>query len=122
MANSKSTGEYKEYATIDTAPSALGYWTNEVSPRGRGRGIIRALFFSIRETEQDSSAGASGIIPTLQFRCDGDAGWQDYRNDGTAFAIGDCKQVSISAAKRKWRLGVKDGGYTSGSITLGFDW
>jgi len=27
MANSKSSGEYYEYATIDTAPEAAGYWT-----------------------------------------------------------------------------------------------
>lgn len=122
MANSKASGEHHEYATIDTAPAAGGYWTNIVSPRGRNKGIMRVLFFSVRETVPDASAGASVITPIVQFRCTGDVGWTDYNNDDIAFIVGDRKNIKISGGGVQWRAGVHNGDYTSGSFTLGFDW
>jgi len=32
MANSKTSGVHREYATVNIAPSALGYFTNIIYP------------------------------------------------------------------------------------------
>lgn len=129
MANSKSSGAYKEYATVNTAPSGteLGYWTNEVCLRdklnaGQAKGH---MYFSIRENEADSSdaSDTSVITVTLQFKCDGDLGWQDYLPlDASEIAVGNRLVIEDTGAAVRWRAGVKDGNYTSGSYTFGFDW
>jgi hypothetical protein len=129
MANEKSSGQYKEYATVDTQPSGsdLGYWTNEVCLRdlfneGRAKG---KMYFSIREFETDSSAASdtSSMTVTLQFKCDGDLGWQDYVDfAGSTLAVGNRLEIEDIGAAVRWRAGVKDGDYTSGKITFGFDW
>lgn len=128
MANSRSPGEFHEYATIDTQPSgdALGYWTNDVSPRELQKKLkISRVYFSIREAESDSSQASdtSSMTVTLQYKCPGDAGWQDYVSlDGSSLAVGNRLMIEDFAAAMQWRAGVKDGDYTSGSITVGFDW
>ena len=128
MANSRSSGEFKEYATINTAPSgaALGYWTNEVVPRDLKKRLkIEAFYFSIREYESDSSQASdtSSMTVSLQFMCVGDLGWQDYKSlDGASLAVGNRLEITDFGAGARWRAGVKDGDYTSGSITVGFDW
>lgn len=116
MANSKSSGDYYEYATIDTAPEAAGYWTNAVSIRRKGNDI-RNLFFSIREGDTDSVATVK-----LQFKCPGDTGWTNYYNDGNDWNIGDRKWVDSNASGVQWRAGVESGGFTSGKVFIGFDW
>ena len=128
MANSRSSGSYHEYATVDTAPSGLelGYWTNAVSLREKAKTHkIDKMFFSIREQEADSSEASDTSVATvvLQFRCSDDAGWQDFNyNDDTALKAGDRVIIEDMGAGVSWRAGIKDGGYTSGSMTFGFDW
>lgn len=129
MANSKSSGQFKEYATVDTAPSGaeLGYWTNEVCLRDKiNEGLAKdKMFFSIRETEADSSQASdtSSMTISLQFKCDGDLGWQDYVPlDGSEIAVGNRLLIEDHGAGARWRAGVKDGNYTSGKLTFGFDW
>jgi hypothetical protein len=120
MANSRRSGQYYEYATVDTdiASEDVGYFTNAISPRN----IIKEqkakqIFFSIRETDAESAP--SVITVGLQFKCYGDAFWQDYNE---TFSIGDRKVIEESAGYVEWRAGVKAGDVTSGSVTFGFDW
>ena len=129
MANSRSSGQFKEYATVDTQPSGatLGYWTNEVCLRDKQNdGVAKEkMYFSIRENESDSSGASdtSSMTVTLQYKCDGDAGWQNYVPlDGSALAVGNRLVIEDTGAAARWRAGVKDGDYTSGSLTFGFDW
>lgn len=129
MANSKSSGDYKEYATVDTQPSGseLGYWTNEVCLRDKvNDGTAKGkMYFSIREFETDSSGASdtSSMTITLQFKCDGDAGWQDYLDfAGSTLAVGNRLIIEDTAAGVRYRAGVKDGDFISGKITFGFDW
>ena len=112
MANAQTSGNNKEYATVDTTPGASGYWTNAVNMRGKG---LSYMFFSIR--------GTGTATVTLQFRCDGDAAWTDYNNEGTDFVTGDRKIIEGTSGGTSWRAGVKDdAAYTSGSVSFGFDW
>jgi len=129
MANSRSSGQFKEYATVDTQPSGteLGYWTNEVCLRDKQKdGMAKdKMYFSIREQEADSSEASdtSSMTVALQYKCDGDAGWQDYVSlDGSALAVGNRLIIEDIGAATRWRAGVKDGSYTSGAVTFGFDW
>jgi hypothetical protein len=129
MANSRSTGDFKEYATIDTQPSGtdLGYWTNEVCLRDKqNSGLAKdKMWFSIREFEADSSEASdtSSMTVTLQFKCDGDAGWQDYVDfAGSTLARGNRLVIEDTGAGARYRAGVKDGDFTSGKVTVGFDW
>ena len=123
-----SSDTYKEYVTIDEQPSGdtLGYWTNEVDPRElQKKKNVKKIYFSIREYETDSSQASdtSSMTVSLQFKCDGDLGWQDYVSlDGSELAMGNRLVMEDFAANVKWRAGVKDGDYTSGSVTVGFDW
>ena len=129
MANTKSSGTYKEYATVNTAPSGseLGYWTNEVCLRDKVKdGVAKdKMYFSIRENDADSSgfSETSSMTVVLQFKCDGDAGWQNYLdlNEAT-LAVGNRLTIEDTGAAVRWRAGVEDGGFTSGSVTFGFDW
>jgi hypothetical protein len=129
MANSRSTGDFKEYATIDTQPSGtdLGYWTNEVCLRDKQKDWLAKdkMWFSIREFEADSSEASdtSSMTVTLQFKCDGDAGWQDYVDfAGSTLARGNRLVIEDTGAGARYRAGVKDGDFTSGKVTVGFDW
>ncbi|MFW6246752.1 MAG: hypothetical protein ACOC22_01055 [bacterium] len=116
MANSKISGEYKEYASVDTAPGADGYWTNIVNMRVKN---LNFMFFSIRDG--GAEAAASGKV-TLQFRCDGDSDWTDYYNDGSDFNVGERKKIEGAGGAVKWRAGIKEGDFTSGTVNFGFDW
>jgi len=129
MANSRSSGVNKEYATVDTAPSGvlLGYWTNEVCLRDKVvAGVAREkMWFSIRENDADSSgfSDTSSMTVLLQFKCEGDAGWQNFADfGGNDLAIGNRLIIEDTGAAVRWRAGVEDGSYTSGSYTFGFDW
>jgi hypothetical protein len=122
MANSRDSALNREYATVDTDPeSTWGYFTNPVNPRDKS---VKEIFFSIRETDLDDSSGApaSVVVVTLQFKCPGDADWQDYYNDGVDYEIGQREKIEDHGAGVLWRAGVKWDGYTSGSVTFGFDW
>lgn len=119
MANSKKSGVFREYATVDTAPEPAGYWTNVVKPKDQG---IKKLYFSIREAAGSDST-ASIMTVKLQFKCPDDTGWQDYLDNGSDWAIGTRIILEEFAAGVHWRAGVPDfSAYTSGSLTFGFDW
>ena len=126
MANARSSTDFHEYATVDEAPIGLGYFTNTVNPRAT-RQIRKEgrIYFSIREEDADSSAQSdiSDITVTLQFRCEGDAGWQDYQPlDGSELATGNRLMIEDSGQGVTWRAGVLDGAHQGGSVTFGFDW
>jgi len=127
MGNSRSSGVNKEYATIDTQPGAAGYFSNSVSVRYlRSKKKISKVFFSIRETNTDISAAPSAlstITVVLQFMCEGDLGWTDYIPlDASTLAIGNRFEIGDLGASVHWRAGVVSDGFTSGSVTFGFDW
>ena len=126
MANARSSTDFHEYAIVDEAPIGLGYFTNTVNPRAT-RQIRKEgrIYFSIREEDADSSAQSdiSDITVTLQFRCEGDAGWQDYQPlDGSELATGNRLMIEDSGQGVIWRAGVLDGAHQGGSVTFGFDW
>jgi len=126
MANSRTSGAFKRYATVDTAPDELGYFTGEVDLRDtrKTKGENR-VYFSIREYEADSSGASdtSDITVNLQFKCEGDLGWQDYVPlDGSALVVGNRVTIEDSGAAVLWRAGVKWYNYGGGTITFGFDW
>jgi len=109
-ANSQATHNNYEYATVDTAPGASGYGTNEVKVRKKSSRQNQQVWFSIR--------GTGVMTVTLQFKCTGDSDYTDYEDyTGT-----ERKVVDGGASGVVWRAIVKDGGHTSGSKTFGFDW
>ena len=111
MANSKLNKERSAYASIDTAPGADGYWSDSVSMTSKN---TKALFFS-------QSGGGEGTV-SLQYQLNHTAAaWTDYVTtetfeDGVRFRLDDF------AAGVKWRAGIKNAGYTSGTVVCGFDW
>ena len=110
MANSKSNGDRYSYATIDTAPGADGYWCDSVSMSKKNAGC---LFFSY---------GGGGVATvTLQFQRQDDTGWTDYLTDET-LTDGARLILDDHGAGVKWRAGVKNGGLSSGTNRIGFDW
>ena len=124
MANSRSSDDYYEYATVHEEPAGDGYFTNTVGIRQKkGRDYV---FFSIRETGIMSDTGDGVMRVTLQFKCPGDDVWTDY-----AVYTKVCRKVlEGGGAGVVWRAGVKDDvsseaetqNYTSGEFTFGFDW
>lgn len=127
MANERNQGVNKEYATVDTNPGSAGYFTNVVDIRHLNKTEkISKIFFSIREHEADISAAPSAlssVTVVLQFKCDGDNAWSDYVSlAGEALAIGNRLAIEDTGAGVSWRAGVVSDGYTSGSVTFGFDW
>lgn len=125
MANSKVSNDYYEYATVDTAPDSAeeGYFTEPLSARKLHKNKnVKGFFFSVRESSNDWSTDASVITVQLQFKCAGDDRWQKYYNGGTDFVAGDRVFIEDTGANIWWRAGVHYDGYTSGSLTFGFDW
>ena len=110
MANSKSNSDRHAYATIDTAPGADGYWCDSVSPAKKN---ATPMWFSY---------GGGGVATvTLQFQRPGDTGWTDYTTDET-LEDGAMFIMEAWGAGVKWRAGVKNGGLSSGTNRIGFDW
>lgn len=111
MANSKLNGERYRYASIDTAPGADGYWSDAISMSS-----VRtdALFAS-------RSGGGVGTIHIQYKLPHTGATWQDYY---TTESLVDGMRLRISdhGAGVKWRVGVKNGNYTSDTIIVGLDW
>lgn len=107
MANDRSSSEYYEYGTVDTAPEADGYFTNAISLKNKK---VAQVYFSLR--------GTGTITVTLQFKCPGDAAWSDY----DTYTEAGRKLIEGGAGGVQWRAGVKQGDMTDGSMTFGFDW
>jgi len=127
MANSRDSDTNREYATVDTLPGASGYFTNEVNPRTKGKtDKVHRIFFSIRESEADVSEAASAastVTVLLQFKCPEDTGWTTFVPlDSSSLAIGNRIALEDAGLGVHWRAGVVSDGYTSGSVTFGFDW
>jgi len=109
MANAKTTDDYYQYATVDSAPAAAGYWTNAVGIR-QLKGV-ESIWFSIR--------GTGEMNVTLQFKCPGDTDWTDYNSYNTS---NQRKLIRGGGAGVHWRAGVKQGDRISGECIFGFDW
>jgi hypothetical protein len=127
MANSRASGTNYEYATVDTNPGAAGYFTNSICPRDKFKEMkVQKIFFSIRETNADISANPSAlstVTVVLQFKCQEDAAWTDFVDlAGSTLAIGNRIVLEDIGNGVDWRAGVVDDGFTSGSVTFGFDW
>ena len=114
MANRQVNGEKYAAAIIDTAPSTGGYWTSAVAFIRTGVDIEKAIF-SVR--------GSGTATPILQFRDRNvDSDWTDFYNEGVAFVSGDAIEITSKVIGLEWRAGVKEGGYSSGEITVGINW
>ena len=111
MANSKLSGGNYRKAIIDTAPGADGYWTAGVSPRGKS---TDRLFMSIAE-EGDSDTFTATV--TLQFKAPGDSEWQVYATYTEA-----TREIIEDSGATQWRIGVDNGDYTSGTVSVTIDW
>ena len=112
MGNKRSDDSQYEYATVDTAPGADGYFTSIIDSAKISVGWKR-LYFSTR--------GSGVMIITLQFKCIGDDDWSDY---DSYTSTDSCKRKIIEGGVGgiQWRAGVKQEDYTSGSMRFGFDW
>ena len=111
MANSRDSDTYYEDVTINTAPGVEGYWTNAVGNlRERDK-----IYMSLRETG-DSSAFSATV--TVQFKTPRDDDWQDY----DTYTSTTREIFEVNGPGVKWRVGVKNGDYTDGEVTVGFDW
>jgi len=116
--------EYREYYMVDTPVGAAGVFTGEVDIRTlkEDKGIDR-IFFSIREEQDEGSIDDSVCTVVLQFKCEGDARWQTYVPlDGSTLAIGNRLLIKDDGSAMKYRAGVLEDGFTSGSLVFGFDW
>lgn len=111
MANSKTTGLRYRQATINAAPGAAGYFTVPVNPRGRK---VDRLYMSIAETGDSASFDAT---VTLQFKPDGVDDWQDYDT-----YTEETREIIEDAGNCDWRVGVIQGDYTDGEVTVQIDW
>ena len=111
MANQKLNGPRYSYASIDTAPGADGYWSDSVS---MSKANANELFASI------SGGGVATV--TLQYMLPhSGAAWTDYTTSETLESGGRFRMDDHGAGV-KWRIGVKNGNYTSDTIIVGFDW
>ena len=115
--------EYREYAVVDSAVGE-GYFTGEVVMATlKSAKSIERIFFSIREEADAGSIDDSVITVSLQFQCLGDERWQNYVPlDGSTLAIGNRLRIEDDGSAVKWRAGVEEDNYTSGSSIFGFDW
>lgn len=110
MANVREESGYQR-VIVSEAPGAGGFFTTGVNPKRRG---ISKMYVSVRETGDSSTFTAT---VTLQFRVSGDDDWQDYE---VYEAI--TRKIIEDGGSTYWRIGVKQGDYTEGSITCGIDW
>jgi hypothetical protein len=106
----KDSEARRRYATVDTGPSSPGYFTDEVNMSKIGK---RKVFFSVRDMGTSFDATV-----TLQFKCIGDDGWSDYDTYSSSIR----KAIEGEGEHVRWRAGIKDTDYTSGTVRFGFDW
>jgi len=111
MANAKLNGPRFKYASIDAAPGADGYWCESVSMVN-----VKAdeLFLNV-------SGGGSATV-TVQYKLPHTGAiWTDYTTSET-LTTGARFRLDDHGAGVKWRVGVKNTAYSSGTIIVGFDW
>lgn len=108
MANSKTSVDFRKYATVDSTPSASGFVTDSVDFRGEDEDCI-SFFIT----------GTGTMIVTLQFRNAAvSSSWTDF----ASFGDNERFRLKGGSVGEQWRAIVKNGDYTSGSKTFGFDW
>lgn len=111
MANSQNGNDRYSYAVVDTAPGADGYWCGIVSMNFKG---VQELFWS-------RSGGGVGTV-TIQFLLPYEgATWQDLTTSEN-LVDGERFKLDGQGAGVKWRTGIKNAAYTSGTVIVGFDW
>lgn len=110
MANSREETGYQR-VVIDEAPGSEGFFTTGVNSKRRG---ISKMYVSVRETG-DSSLFTATV--TLQFRVSGDDDWQDYETYTEVI-----RKIIEDGGSAWWRVGIKNGDYTEGTVTCGIDW
>ena len=111
-ANSRSSGNTYEFAEVDTAPGASGYYTNSVNLCDKKR-VSRhdSVWFVI--------SGTGSMTVTLQFKLVGQTTWTDY----DTYTSVEYKVLDAGACGGEaWRAIVKSGAYSSGSMEFGFTW
>ena len=113
MANTKTgmTGTRHRYAKIDAAPTAAGYWSDSVSMSAVN---ANELFLNV------SGGGSATVVIQYMLPHTG-AIWTDYTTSET-LTTGARFRLDDHGAGVKWRVGVKNGGYSSGTLICGFDW
>ena len=108
MANALSTDNYYTKATVDTAPGASGYYTDEIR-ESIAREDHRLTFFV---------AGATGTV-TLQFLAWGESTWQDEGE----YEAGAIKLIDGRSHHRRWRAICKQGAFgDTGDLIFGIEW
>ena len=111
MANTQLNGPRYEYVSIDEAPGADGDWCKSVSMTGKK---AEELFASV-------SGGGSATV-TMQYKLPHDgAAYVDYTT-GETLESGARFRLDDHGAGVKWRVGVKQGNYSSGTVIVGLDW
>jgi hypothetical protein len=111
MANQQLKGPRYKYASVDTAPGADGYWSE---PVGLSQERAPALFANV--------AGGGSATVTMQYKLPySGSAWTDYTTDETLESGGRFRLDDMGGGV-KWRMGVKNGDYTSGTVVVGFDW
>ena len=119
MANSRVSEERGEFVVIDTAPEAGGYWTNAITPFNKRKEKDTGLYLNIAETGE-LSASLSATM-TLQWRLKIDGTYTEWQVYDTYTAITN-KVIDDFSANKQWRAGVDNGDFTSGQVTIGFNW
>jgi len=109
--NAKLNGPRYYYASIDTAPGEDGYWSDAVS---MSKVNANELFLNV------SGGGAATV--TIQYKLPHvGATWTDYVTDET-LETGARFRLDDHGAGVRWRVGVKNAVYSSGTVIVGFDW
>lgn len=112
MADKQLSGRHYEYVKITTVPGADGDWCEPVTVKKSKD--VEALFFSRR--------GGGTATVSIQFKTpESGAAWTDYLTDED-LSDGVRLRLDELGTGVQWRAGVKNGNFTSGTITVGFDW
>ena len=112
MANSQDSSDFREEATVDTAPGTSGYFTNAINPRqlSKDKGA-KEIYYNVRSSDDNTV--------TLQFQLDGETTWYDH----SFTSANVVKKIVENRAGVRWRAGVKSSAdYLDGSVTFGFNW
>jgi hypothetical protein len=108
--NSRNSQSNFEVATVDTAPGTEGYWTRSTNASTAGTNGRDNITFFI--------SGTGSMTVTIQFNSPGSNVWTDYDTYTSTTRV----RIEDGSKSVLWRAGVKNGEYSSGSLTFGFDW
>lgn len=114
MANSRTSANRYEEASVDTDPGSAGYGCNPVSPRAKSKAIGeqgKKVCFYI-------SSIASGATVTVRWKRRGAVSYTEY-GDYTAVTR---EQLSDDSVDILYDAIVKDDAQGTGTTVFGFDW